>query len=306
MGDQCAVFAYLTDTAAHGYLQYVLDGKYQKRLRISGHDKGPLQIWATGQGTHTVWIYKATEASTGPIFIGEITGKGLRPLQEPVGPMIEFIGNSITCGAAADPSETPCGIGSYQDQHNAYYAYGPRIARALGVHFMLSSVSGIGIYRNWNSDGPTMPQVYENADFELSSNRAWDFTRYKPEIVSIALGTNDFSDGDGKHQRLAFDSAMFVRTYIKFVQLVKSKYPAARIALLSSPMIHGARRTTLENCLKAVKRDIDARYPSSKPVATFFFAPMQPSGCSGHPSVAEHAILAQELIPFFKNLMLSH
>ncbi|MCU7550204.1 hypothetical protein OCK74_13865 [Chitinophagaceae bacterium LB-8] len=26
--------------------------------------------------------------------------------------------------------------------------------------------SGIGVYRNWNSDGPTMPQVYEAAIFQ--------------------------------------------------------------------------------------------------------------------------------------------
>jgi hypothetical protein len=30
---------------------------------------------------------------------------------------------------------------------------------------------------------------------------------------------------------------------------------------------------------------------------------MQASGCSGHPSVAEHAVLAEELIPFFKKLL---
>jgi GDSL-like Lipase/Acylhydrolase family/Carbohydrate esterase 2 N-terminal len=302
-GVQCAVYAYLTDSAAHGYLQYELDGIYQKRLRVAGNDKRPVMIVAPAQGTHVVWIYKATEASTGSIFIEKITGNGLQALPIPAGPLIEFIGNSITCGAAADPSETPCGLGSYQDQHNAYYAYGPRVARALGMNFLLSSVSGIGIYRNWNSDGPTMPQVYANADFQLTSNRLWDFSRYQPRIVSIALGTNDFSNGDGQHQRLPFDSALFVSTYIKFVQLLKSKYPSARIALLSSPMINGEKRITLQNCLKAVKTNIDGLYPSGKPVATFFFEPMQASGCSGHPSVAEHAILAQELLPFFKNLL---
>ena len=48
-------------------------------------------------------------------------------------PLIEFIGNSITCGAAADVSEVPCGSGVDYDQHNAYYAYGPRVARMLGL-----------------------------------------------------------------------------------------------------------------------------------------------------------------------------
>ncbi len=302
-GKECEVFTYLTDATAHNYLQYELDGVYQKRIKIFGNERKPIVIGANSEGMHTVWIYKATEAQTGPIFIEKITGEEIKPLKRPEAPLIEFIGNSITCGAAADASETPCGTGVYHDQHNAYYAYGPRVARTLGVNFILSSVSGIGVYRNWNSNGPTMPQVYEKTDFEDHSKRFWDFTTYSPHVVSIALGTNDYSNGDGKHERLPFDSAIFVNTYIKFVQLVKSKYPDATIALLSSPMVNGDRGITLQHCLTAVKKNIDALYPEDKPVIVFFFQPMNGRGCGGHPSVEDHAILAEALVPFFKSLL---
>ncbi len=302
-GTECKVFAYLTDSTAHNYLQYELDGVYQKRIKIVGNEKSPFVITASTKGIHTVWIYKATEAHTGPIFIEKISGKDLKPLKRPEAPLIEFIGNSITCGAAADPSETPCGAGVYHDQHNAYYAYGPRVARALSVNFILSSVSGIGIYRTWNMDGPSMPQEYEKTDFQVDGKRLWDFKTYKPAIVSIALGTNDLSNGDGKHERAPFDSSVFVNDYIKFVQLVKSKYPDAQIALLSSPMINGERRILLQNCLTAIKQRIDALYPADKKLALYFFKPMQARGCSGHPNVEDHAILAEELVPFFKGLL---
>jgi hypothetical protein len=302
-GKQCEVFAHLNDTSAHNYLQYELDSVYQIRIKIPGNENKPVMITANKEGIHTVWIYKATEAHTGPIFIEKITGKNVQPLKRPELPLIEFIGNSITCGAAADPSETPCGTGIYHDQHNAYYAYGPRVARTLGVNFILSSVSGIGIYRTWNMNGPSMPQVYEKTDFQLDSKRIWDFKTYTPTVVSIALGTNDLSNGDGKHERAPFDSAVFVSNYIKFVQLVKSKYPSAQIALLSSPMINGERRILLQNCLTAVKENIDSLYPANKKVALYFFKPMQARGCSGHPNVEDHAILAEELTPFFKGLL---
>jgi len=302
-GKECKVFAYLADTTAHNYLQYELDGVYQKRIKIAGNERTPFTIDGGHEGTHTVWIYKATEAHTGPIFIEKITGQNLKSLKRPEVPLIEFIGNSITCGAAADPSETPCGTGAYHDQHNAYYAYGPRVARALSVNFILTSVSGIGIYRTWNMNGPSMPQVYEKTDFQVDSKRLWNFETYKPRIVSIALGTNDLSNGDGKHERSPFDSAVFVTGYIKFVQLVKSKYPDAQIALLSSPMINGERRILLQNCLTAVKENIDALYTSDKKLALYFFKPMQARGCSGHPNVEDHAILAEELVPFFKSLL---
>ncbi|HEY4936979.1 MAG TPA: GDSL-type esterase/lipase family protein [Puia sp.] len=302
-GAYCSIYAYIPDPAGHNYLQYTVDDVYYRRIKITGNKNHPYNITGLGKGNHTIWIYKATEAATGPIFIEKIFGQNIDALKVPDLPLIEFIGNSITCGAAADPSEIPCGAGEYHDQHNAYYSYGPRVARALHTNFILSSVSGIGIYRNWNSLIPTMPQVYEKTDFQVNSQRFWNFKTYHPRIVSIALGTNDFSDGDHLHERLPFDSAVFVNNYIKFVRLVKSKYPKARIVLLSSPIINGDRRMVLQNCLKAVKSKTDYRYTSDKPVALFFFKPMQGRGCGGHPNVEDHGIMADELFPFFKKLM---
>ena len=302
-GKECKVFVSLPDSNQHSYIQYELDGAYQKMIRIDGKNKKPLVLTAPTNGKHTIWIYKTTEATTGAIIIQKITGNNLQALQVPDAPLIDFIGNSITCGADADSAEMACSTGEYHDHHNSYYAYGFRVARALGINFILSSVSGIGIYRNWNSDGPAMPQVFEKADFQNTSSRLWDFGLYNPQIVSIALGTNDMSKGDGKKPRLPFDSASFISHYIKFVQLIKSKYPDAQIVLLSSPMINGDNRILLQNCLTAVKENIDSLYSSGKKIAVYFFNPMQAHGCSGHPSVAEHAILANELIPFFKNLL---
>jgi hypothetical protein len=302
-GTACALYVSLPAQNEHNYLQYELDGVYQKRIRIEGNATSPVIIKANGAGKHNLWIYKATEAHTGAIIISKIAATGVKPLSVPDAPLIEFIGNSITCGAAADASEYPCATGVYHDQHNAYMAYGPRVARALGVNFMLSSVSGIGIYRTWNMDGPSMPQVYEKTDFQINNTKLWKFSTYKPKIVSIALGTNDLSTGDGKTTRKPFDAEEFVKKYVKFISLVKSKYPEARIALLSSPMVKGTARTHLEDCLVKIKATTDQAYPSDSPVATFFFEPIEGRGCGGHPSVEDHAIMAAKLLPFYKNLL---
>ncbi|WP_162054251.1 SGNH/GDSL hydrolase family protein [Pontibacter pamirensis] len=302
-GDESRIFASIPNGNGHNYLQYELDGVYQNRVKVSGNSAEPIVIKAPTGGKHTVWVYKATEAHTGPIAIEKVTGVNVQPVSKPAAPVIEFIGNSITCGAAADPSEVPCGTGEYHDQHNALMAYGPRVAEAVGANYIISCVSGIGAYRNWNSDGPAMPQVYEKINFQDSNPQRWNFGTYTPQVVSIALGTNDFSQGDGKRERLPFDSTRFINEYVKFVQLVKSKYPQAQIALLSSPMVNGNNRLTLQKALTEVKSRIDARYPADKPVALHFFQPMQASGCTGHPSVEEHAVLAQELVPFFNQLL---
>ena len=302
-GKSCELFTYIKGAGGHNYLQYELDGIYQKRIKITGDTVQAIPLSAETEGTHTIEIYKVTEAQTGPIYIKKITGQNLHAIAPSKAPMIEFIGNSITCGAAADTSEVACGKGAYQDYHNAYYAYGPRVARALQLNYMLTSVSGIGMYRNWNSNGPSLPQVYEKTDLTFDSSQQWNFSTYTPAILSIALGTNDMSRGDGVKKRLPFDSATFVSHYIQFVQLVKSKYPLAQIALLSSPLMHGDDRELLQHCLTAVKQSVDALYPSSKPVAVYFFEPMKAGGCNGHPSVADHGVMADELIPFFRKLL---
>lgn len=299
-GDQCVIIVSTGDE--HNYIQYELDGVYQRRTRVNSGQPDSLKI-ATKQGQHILWIYKATEAHTGPIFIHEIIAQKVKPLNIPDAPLVEFIGNSITCGAASDASEVPCGTGLYHDQHNAYMAYGPRVARALKVNFVLSSVSGIGVYRNWNSDGPVMPAVYSKMDFRADDSRQWNFETFTPAVVSIALGTNDFSGGDGRRPRLPFDSVTFTVEYVKFVKTVKSIYPKSRIVLLNSPMVGGNSHDIFVDCLNRVKQQIDKAYPTDKPVAIFLLKPMTPRGCTYHPDTEDHNVIANQLTPLFRNLL---
>ncbi|MFW0714327.1 GDSL-type esterase/lipase family protein [Pedobacter sp. N23S346] len=302
-GDSCVIFADVPNAWEHNYLQYEIDGVYQKRIRIDGNKPRPITIKATGKGEHTIWIYKATEAHTGAILIGNIVARKVKALTVPKAPLIEFIGNSITCGAASDTTDYPCGTGDYHDQHNAYLAYGPRVARKLGLNYLMSSVSGIGIYRTWNADGPAMPDVYEHLDFHANTKQQWDFKTYSPAIVSIALGTNDFSTGDGKSVRKPFDDSLFMKRYVNFIKLIKSKYPKAQIAILSSPMVKGAQQEVFEQLLVEIKNQVDALYPQDREVKTFFFKPMDPHGCTSHPSVTDHLILADELYPFYRAML---
>lgn len=74
-GDECKILASLPNKQEHNYLQYELDGAYQKRVRINGSDTEPIVITAHGEGVHEVWIYKATEAHTGAISIEKLSVK---------------------------------------------------------------------------------------------------------------------------------------------------------------------------------------------------------------------------------------
>jgi hypothetical protein len=70
------------------------------------------------------------------------------------------------------------------------------LSRVIDVDYLVSSVSGIGMYRNWNDENkeePIMPEVYENLYLTKDNSKPkYDFV-FQPNIISIALGTNDFS-----------------------------------------------------------------------------------------------------------------
>ncbi|MDA6068510.1 GDSL-type esterase/lipase family protein [Flavobacterium sp. AC] len=305
-GNECSISLQSVDSwEHHNYVSLVLDGKYIGKLRI---EKGTAQSFpikvTSNRKEHTLEIYKTTEAHSGGILFAGTTAK-LTSITAKKKRKIEFIGDSITCGAASDPSDVPCDKGEYFDHHNGYYAYGPVLSRAIGVDYLMSSVSGIGMYRNWNDenkDEAIMPDVYQNLYLTKEASKPkYDFA-FQPDIISIALGTNDFSGGDGKKERLPFNAEKYVSNYINFIKMLYQHNPKAQIVITNSPMVNGQKAVVFKDCLNKVKEAF-ASDKTHKPIAIFKFKPMTPKGCSGHPDVADHKVLANEYAPFLKKLL---
>ncbi len=305
-GDSCIVA--LTNTATPGDYNYAaieLDNEYKGRIRVANNYPTNFTIVATKKiKWHLLRIYKATEALTGLIGVRYIKAFQVRSSPKLYKKKIEFIGNSITSGFGDDDKEIPCGNGSkWYDQHNAYWSYAARVARSLDANFMLSTISGTGIYRNWNSDGPTVPQQYESAYLRIDSAERWNFRTFIPDVVVIALGTNDLSGGDGKTPRKDFDSTIFVDTYIGFLKTIYAHYPSTQIVLLTSAMLNGYNAKKLLSCLQAIKNSISKHSISPNEIKIFEFRPMNATGCAGHPSLKEHETLASELLPFMRAVL---
>jgi len=282
-----------------------LDAKYIGKIRI---EKGAVQTFpikvTPNKKEHRLEIYKNTEAQSGNILFAGTTAK-LTTISFKKKKKIEFIGDSITCGAASDPSDVPCDKGEYMDHHNSYYAYGPRLSRAIGVDYLMSCVSGIGMYRNWNDenkDEAIMPDVYQNLYLTKDASKPkYDFA-FQPDIISIALGTNDFSGGDGKKERLPFNSEKYVSNYINFIKMLYKHNPNAQIVITNSAMVNGEKAVVFEDCLNKVKNAF-AEDKKHKPIQIFKFKPMTPKGCLGHPDVEDQKVLAAEYGPFLKKLL---
>lgn len=305
-GTACTV--YLKNSAPYdgdyNYINIEVDGEYAGRQKITAKEPVPFVITSKSTNeTHQLVVSKATEAANGQIIITKIEGKDISIAPVSFAKKIEFIGNSITCGFGND-MEIPCGNGSkWYDQHNAYWSYASRTARAVNAEYMISAISGAGIYRNWNSDGPTVPQQYENTFLNTDSSNRWNFNSYVPDIVTIALGTNDMSNGDGKTARLPFDKVKYIEGYKKFIKTIYSHYPNAQLVLLNSPMVNGNNGVLLKECITTVETEINKDVKPAKPVKTFWFNEMQPAGCGYHPSTEDHDVMAKQLIPFIKTLL---
>ena len=286
----------------HGYIAIEIDGQYRGRIKVT-RDKTQYEIAKDLEDAeHTLVVCKATEAQNGYIDFLGLSCSDLLPFEKSRVRKIEFIGDSITCGMGLDATEVPCDSAQWYDQHNAYLAYGPLVARKLNADWLLSSVSGIGMIRNWNSPGPTMPEVYEKTYLNKDSTSKWDARDYVPDLVSICLGTNDFSDGDGSYERGELDSAEFVAEYIRFVKRIRNLYPHAQICCLSSPMLSGQKSEQLQKNLSQVIQHMREVENDSR-VHMFVFSQVSASGCSGHPNEQEHREIAKELLPFFRKVM---
>lgn len=303
-GDSCAVLLKKCNPAGeHNFISFELDGEYQGRIKLDSDTMRTYIIRAdSSAASHVLRIVKETEAANGNVAFGGVKCLSLSALPEMPKRKIEFIGNSITCGMGIAWREIPCDSGLWYDQHNAYWAYGSRVARSLDAQYMLSSVSGIGMYRNWNDVGPIMPEVYQQVNLS-KEGASWDFNRFTPDLVSIALGTNDFSDGDGVHERLPFDSAAYVQHYIDFVEVIYAKYPNPQLCLLTSPMVSGEKGVKFLNCLEAVQQYFKKSSPDKKEIAIYNFTAVEPHGCGYHPDKDDHARMAQMLILFYKDVM---
>ncbi|WP_426484181.1 GDSL-type esterase/lipase family protein [Flavobacterium sp. 2] len=304
VGNECSIKLQSVDSYEHhNYVALVLDGKYLGKIKI---EKGAIQSFpvkiTSNKKEHRLEIYKNTEAHTGGVLFAGTTAK-LTSISSKKKKKIEFIGDSITCAAASDSVD--CDKGEYMDHHNGYYAYGPTLSRAIDVDYLTSSVSGIGMYRNWNDenkDEAIMPDVYQNLYLTKDNSKPkYDFA-FQPDIISIALGTNDFSGGDGKKERLPFNVEKYVSNYISFIKMLYEHNPKAQIVITNSPMVNGEKAIVFEDCLNKVKNAF-ANDKAHKSILIFKFKPMKPNGCLGHPDVADQKVMADEYGPFLKKLL---
>lgn len=274
----------------HNYLEIVVDNDQPIRLQLTGKTDTVRVVRDMPDKEHTITVCKNTESNIGYLeFVGFICKGVVAPPARPTR-KIEFIGNSITCGTGSDQSVVPCNKGPWYDQHNAYMAYGPTVARQLNTQWQLTSVSGIGLIHSCCKMTLTMPDVFDKVNLR-DNVLPWDFSRYTPDVVTVCLGQNDGIQ----------DSTTFCGAYVRFIGTLRSHYPSAHIVCLTSPMADAKLTAAMKNYLSSIVAYTNRQGDSN--VHSYFFSRSYNSGCGGHPSLAEHQLIAAELSTFIKQTM---
>ena len=279
------------------YYNVFIDGEQTAVVSTFGRDSVVMLAEGLAAGPHTLRMQKRTEAEQGRTTIHALLLEGggiLTPLPVP-GRHIEFIGDSLTCGygtegASANDPFLP-------ETENCDKAYGCISARYFGADYTLIAHSGRGVARNYGDEHPTSQNTMADRIarlFDETPDSGWDFagSPYRPDIVVINLGTNDFSTRPHPSEE------QFAAAYTGILQTLRRVYGEAVPILCVAPR-------TEEPAFAYIRAICDTSELPNISFAALFHDYCNDSsdlGSSAHPNYAGQRKMAMALIPYIATL----
>lgn len=255
---------------------------------------------------HDVIIFKRQDEGNARFDMHGVLIDDEATIAAPAEPMpdrrIEFYGDSVTCGerceaicytGQADPDVDLSGYS------NAWHSYAAVTARNLNAQAHLVSqggaslIDGIGWFHAPDYLG--LESIWDRAAYnpELGATPQWDFSRYTPHVVVVAIGQNDahpydfmaedYSGGQARHWR---------QRYIDFVHALRRVYPNALIVLTTTILQHDP----------AWDRAIDEVCDTmADPRVRHFMYLRNSTATPGHPRISEQREMAMELTSYLRS-----
>ena len=264
--------------------------------RIDTLDKpvGAFRIGGLAPGAHRVRVEVATESqSAANRFGGFRLPPGAHPFAMPVrARRIEFIGDSHTVGYANLSTRRECDDAEVWRTTDTTRAFGPLVAAHYGADVRVNAISGRGVVRNYTGGaGDTLPVAYPYVLFDHSSRD--EDTRWQPQVIVIALGTNDFSTPLRPDERWATRDALrddYVQAHVAFVRSLRTRHPDARFVLWATDGADGE--------IRAQVRRVEAQLRAQGDDGVSFVAVdgLAMDACRWHPSAADDRIIADLLV----------
>ncbi|MDP3437485.1 MAG: SGNH/GDSL hydrolase family protein [Bacteroidales bacterium] len=200
---------------------------------------------------------------------------------------IEFIGNSLTVGFGTE--------GKSKDEkflastENCNLAFGAIISRYFNADYTLIAHSGWGAVRNYGDTSRVSRISMKDKmlqTFDMEPGQMWNFTSYKPDIVVINLGSNDFST---KPHPLKEE---FLGAYSIIIDRLREKYGDVPILCVAPN-----RGPAFEYLQEFVRARADKRLHFTAYLQGVYNSDSD-LGSVGHPNYSGQQKLAMVLIPY--------
>lgn len=236
------------------------------------------------EGEHKVRVIKISSTAAGQLSVSDIDtdGEFLFPKNErKFG--IEFIGDSITCGAgvtAKSSAEAPTFKNS-----DVTKAYSFLTAESLNAYSSIVSTEGICVKASEWVDLP-MLEMYKT--YSLNNRSKYDFND-SFDVCVVALGTNDASYLSAHPDY----ESQFKLDYIDLLSLIREKRPNANIVCVYGMM---NKNNKIENGINAAIQEMEDSKISYKALSKDI------QGAGSHPGIEGAKKQAKELVDYINSL----
>ena len=187
-------------------------------------------------GEHVIRIVKLSETAMSTCGIKLIEADGEICPTPCKAHLVEFIGDSITCGYGVDDEVAEHHFVTGTEDVTRAYAY--KTAQMLDADYSMVSISGYGIISGYTATAEEpvtaqlIPTYYDKLGFSYGeydgstpADVDWDFSARQPELIVLNLGTNDDSYCLDHPDR----QAHYCAEYAKFLRTIHEKNPCAKI-----------------------------------------------------------------------------
>ncbi|MFI0168582.1 SGNH/GDSL hydrolase family protein [Streptomyces sp. NPDC017095] len=283
------------DDSANDY-DVQIDGRTVSTLVTPGRTTS----WVEGlaDAEHTVRLVKRTEC---PWAVGRFGGfaaaRGGRILPAPAARsrQIEFIGDSFTAGYGNTSGTRDCSANGGVDRNsNADLAFGALTARKLDADYQQNAFSGRGMVRNYDGGDPgTDYRTYYDRALLNVAGDVWHKPRgWRPQVVVIGLGINDFSTPLHAGEPWATRSelaAAYASAYHGFLDKLRARYGSRTFLVVSATSVAG---TAFADTARDIVGARNARGDDRVGYWYYDDPGLDRLGCDWHPSLHDHRIIS--------------
>ena len=277
----------------------IVDG-VMKKITLPTTREEELYIAAQGlcEGRHMLRILKTMAAHNYLVFSGIVVDEDAQvsaPKRE-YAHRLEVYGDSVSAGEVTEALyyEGQCDPPDHRNTlDNAAFSYPYKLAQKLGAQLHDIAQGGIALLDGTGyfcSDRLTgMESCFDKIQYSpYAETKPWDFSRFTPDTVIIALGQND-ANPDPERIKTPEYRAHWKSEYKRLLGTLMERYPEARFVLILTILGHDK---TWDEALEEITREV------ASPRVTHFMFRRNGCGTNGHPRATEQEEMAQELYAY--------